>query len=290
MIRYSISPDELRRLIEAHTPGWFARAEAAQRRAQKRRKVLAADAIWSEIKPVFIKLQGGKCAYCESSLEGKISSDVEHFRPKNAVSRWPESNGAHPIPNARFGRPSKSGYLRLAFDVSNYSVSCKTCNTIHKGNRFPIRHRRKLNSIAAPALRSEGAWLIHPLDRDDEDPEEILDFVGVSPAARLSRGHRRERALVILAFFQLGEREALLSARALWITHFHGLVRDAKAGDRAASAELARASEQLKRLPHAACVRAYLRLCAESWPAAKRVAREARRSALPRELESLGAG
>jgi hypothetical protein len=92
MTRIEVAASKLRRLIMAHDRTWL-------KRAREQTKALVAGAadpefpnLWSEIKEVFIRLQGGdsggKCAYCEKWLEAdRIEHDVEHFRPKAKVAR-----------------------------------------------------------------------------------------------------------------------------------------------------------------------------------------------------------
>ena len=88
MIRVFTTAAALLAAIEAHRPGWLARAEA-------RTEILAAGgadpefpSLWAEIKTVFIRLQHSKCVYCEKELEDQpIEHDVEHYRPKGKVAR-----------------------------------------------------------------------------------------------------------------------------------------------------------------------------------------------------------
>ena len=85
MIRIAV---DLVTAIETQKPGWAARAAI-------RTASLDGDDDpdfnneWSDIKQAFIALQHSKCAFCEKPLEGVIEQDVEHYRPKGAVVRWP---------------------------------------------------------------------------------------------------------------------------------------------------------------------------------------------------------
>src|SRR5438552_12772588 len=98
MIRYPVTREGLERLVEAERPGWLMRAR------RRTRKFLAAatyqerEAIWSEVKAVYVRLQHNKCAYCERRLTGldyggAIEHDLEHYRPKGDVPAWPPAEG-----------------------------------------------------------------------------------------------------------------------------------------------------------------------------------------------------
>ncbi len=73
----------------------------------------------ADVKGLLRAMQGRVCAYCESELNGE---DVEHFRPKAT----PEDDPAH------------GGYWWLAYEPSNYFLSCPTCNRIRKRTSFPL--------------------------------------------------------------------------------------------------------------------------------------------------------
>jgi hypothetical protein len=84
-----------------------------------------------------------KCAWCERHCEWKRQLDVEHYRPKAAVTRW---EGSPPLVS---DTPPKQidvsgGYWWLAFDWNNYSLACGPCNQGWKRNLFPVREPRPL--------------------------------------------------------------------------------------------------------------------------------------------------
>jgi len=82
-------------------------------------------AIWSTVKPVFMKLQLNKCVFCErqfeSPLYGTIEFDLEHSRPKSNVLAWPDPQ-RHSALNytVAMGDASEQGYFWLAYDPLNY--------------------------------------------------------------------------------------------------------------------------------------------------------------------------
>lgn len=124
------------------------------------------------------KLFHNKCAYCESDLVDSL--DVEHFRPKGAVT----------------GEPAHPGYWWLALKWENLLPACVGCNqerlqhlvtpetteeefaefqsrqangTHGKGNHFPISGTRALN--ISDSLSAERH---HLLDPTVDDPDQFL--------------------------------------------------------------------------------------------------------------------
>lgn len=92
--------------------GWFDRAREKTERAIEEqtdhvpdRNVYAHDQVRMSLEQLF----SGKCAYCETSLEG---FDVEHFRPKGGVAE----------------RPDHPGYYWLTYTWENLYPSCANCN------------------------------------------------------------------------------------------------------------------------------------------------------------------
>ena len=91
------------------------------------------------------------------------------------------------------GGADAGGYFALALDPRNYLVSCKPCNTKHKGNFFPIAGKRMADAVDVDEARAEKPYLLNPLDPDDEAPEDLIGFHGVNPreVADSVEGRRR---------------------------------------------------------------------------------------------------
>lgn len=233
MIRYSVSEKELRDLIEKEKRGWLIRAEEKTIEVIAAAKVGEKDGIWSEIKDVYIGLQGYKCIYCEKPMPrpatpnssgvsgtayGRVEYDVEHFRPKNRVQPWPsaEKKKARRIDyEAKLRVGLKEGYTFLAFDPLNYSVSCKTCNSELKGDRFPIFGEARSSAASIVALnKQEKPCLLLPIGALDIDPEYLFEWLGpfVRPLETLPPD-KKLRARVIIDFFELDTRSDLLLSR-----------------------------------------------------------------------------
>jgi hypothetical protein len=275
MIRYPITDEQLRDRIEAAVPGWLERAAERTAHFIEQKCYDEASSIWSEVKPVYMKIQFDKCIYCERQLAsadhgGAIEHDLEHFRPKNAVGVWPTADMQR-VRNIAFdfplGNPYPTGYYWLAYHVLNYSAACKKCNTPLKLNYFPIAGRRGPREADPSGLRGEKPYLIHPLGDWDDDPEELIGFLGIVPVPRKKRGFGRTRAEVTIKFFELSPeddgREDLGRERARQLIALDNALcilelDPPEARKQRALADIARL--QRSSSPHANCVRSAVAL------------------------------
>jgi hypothetical protein len=107
--------------------------------------------IWTNIKAFLFLLSNGKCGYCESNVRPASKGDVEHYRPKGAVS----------------GEPAHPGYYWLAYEITNYIPTCSDCNSGKgKRNQFPIIDPKKRVSTWQADLATESPLLLHPFRSD----------------------------------------------------------------------------------------------------------------------------
>jgi len=268
MIRFAITQPELARRIESHKPGWLARAKQRTHDLQQGTRQNITN-IWSEIKQVYMDLQGPKCGFCEKSLEESqaIEHDVEHFRPKNQVKRWtvPAALRDEGVQVRQPATGTEPGYRFLAYHPLNYVTACKTCNTTLKGCYFPIAGLRDTTSDDPTAMQGEAAYLLYPIGDVDDDPEELIEFHGLSPKAKKT-GFGRQRALVTIALLQLDDvtsRVSLLKARARAIEHLYFALRER--GRATTPQERANANAAIRRLTspraaHTNCLRSFERL------------------------------
>jgi hypothetical protein len=283
MIRHPVTEEELERMIDEAAPGWRRRARARTRRFEAAGRYNEEAGAWSEVKGVYMKIQRCKCAYCERKLEGedvgKIEHDVEHFRPKNGVRKWPAAGSPH---SYRFstGDDFDEGYYLLAYHPLNYAVACKPCNTPLKSNYFPIAGRRGSRKGHPNELVDEKCYLIYPIGSIDVAPEELMTFDGIIPVPRFKSGHRSRRVRVIIDLFQLHLRENLLEQRAERIMGLYtamklleqaGVPDDLKDFTRD-SIEILLSSGR----PHCNCLRAYHELYGNDPARAEMIAGEAR--------------
>jgi hypothetical protein len=278
MIRYKASTKALVSAIEQHRPGWGKRAKQKTREVSKKRHVDEKDGIWSEIKAVFASLQHYKCVYCEKPLpreddagktslgKGAVEYDVEHFRPKNAVKAWPSADlkkQRNITYDDQLSMGEAKGYLRLAFDPTNYALSCKTCNSGHKGNSFPIAGKtNKRATLRREQDASEMPLLLLPLGDDADDPEQIIGWDGPLPMPKKKRGLGNLRAKVCIDLFALDTRTDLRLLRCLRIWLLWGLLVEHK---KAKGAQKIKAAQKIRQhtADHtyfAACARAYVAL------------------------------
>ncbi|MBT9545119.1 MAG: hypothetical protein IV090_06995 [Candidatus Sericytochromatia bacterium] len=271
MIRYPISPLDLAAAIEAEQPHWLSRAARLTESCRAEGRFGSQTAIWSEIKSVYMRLQGGgKCAYCERKMEsvelGRIEQDVEHFRPKGNIKAWPVPPEivAADISFATVP-PAGKGYYLLAFHLFNYAATCKPCNSTLKKDYFPIAGIYHVDEENPVTLNNERPYLIYPIGDVDDDPESLIEFYGLSPRPVQKRGWAYQRALVTIAFFKLDDpvqRKNLYAERARLICGLFPLLQATEIGT---AAQQNRAKERLASLvtpqsPHFNCAKSFQRL------------------------------
>jgi len=281
MIRYPIGVAELRKKIEAEpkAPNWLddaSKRTAAFRAAgkydeklkiQSGNREVNASPIWSKVKPVYMRIQFEKCAYCERQLSseewGRGEHDLEHYRPKSKARAWKVSAALRregvtltPVLQGR----QDPGYHLLAYHPFNYCASCKTCNSGLKSDIFPIAGVRNPAGENPRKMGDERALLIYPLGTVDQDPETLIDFHGLSPRAVPSSGFARHRALATISFFQLKNpaRKELYRERARQIVAVYGFLQL-----RATSGDVwDQLIEEFRapHSPHTSCTRSFVRL------------------------------
>ncbi|MFZ3282927.1 hypothetical protein [Pseudomonas sp.] len=265
MIRYPWNEKAVEQAISLISPKWLGGATERTDALIRLGRYEERSSSWSKVKPVYMKLQHNKCAYCEQQMEGgaygPIEWDLEHFRPKSDVEPWPNAK-RHPeitydIP---LGDASQTGYYWLAYDVHNYAASCKVCNTIFKLNFFPTLNDRAQVPQSDENLIREGALLCFPLGERDEDPENLITFTLTTAVPKYQSGPENLRARVIIDFFGLNRRDHLHKQRAQMIGAVGALLaeRDRDEASDILLAELANMERSY--IPHAACVRAFIRL------------------------------
>jgi hypothetical protein len=266
MIRYPILEIQLRKRVEELRPGWLARSAARTEDFRTAHKYNESSGIWSEIKSAYMDLQGFKCGFCERRLEksryGNVEHDVEHFRPKAKIKRWPsdsERTERRIVFEFPLGDDEDRGYYLLAYELENYLISCKTCNTRLKANYFPVSSPRSIERDRSRDLNDERPFLVYPIGARDTDPEKIITFRGILPIPAASKGHLRKRGEVTIRFFELDTREVLLEERAETILRLHLAMSAVGHPDpmtsQAASTTIDRMVNRLS--PHANCARAF---------------------------------
>jgi hypothetical protein len=164
-------------------------------------------------KEVFLAKEGpfrGRCAYCESNIAGFQHGEIEHFRPKKAVTNEKDVPVAVECPDGV--TREHPGYYWLAYDWSNLLASCITCNQpgehgIGKRNRFPVRFAHY--AATAAGLPEEQPLLINPADPGEDDPERHLS-VDTETGAMIELSDRGKMCIDI---FGLNVRDQLVKDR-----------------------------------------------------------------------------
>ena len=266
MIGYRISQADLEAQIALRFPRWLAKAATRTAKLILDGRFNETSSIWSEIKPLYMELQGGsKCAYCERKLEsdahGRGEQDIEHFRPKGRVTVWVSSDTTPANPVTIMPVPSDTlGYFWLAYHPFNYCAACKPCNSALKSDKFPVTGTYDFTVRRTPMdLLSEKPLLIYPFGDFDVDPTKLIGFVGVSPFAIATSGLDRARGLTTIDFFRLDsaeERSNLLLERARVIIALHPQLKVLKGRSSAATKAMAQkivTSFKSPKAPHTNC-------------------------------------
>ena len=290
MIRYAVTLEEVRERVEQEVPGWSARAKERTEKFRGKNKYEEKSPIWSEVKPVFMELQGGgKCCFCERKFEagplGRYELDVEHFRPKGNVKECPQVRVGEEIPLTA-PPPESNGYYLLAYHLMNYAIACKACNSGLKKDYFPIAGKYDLKGEDPDEMGAERPWLFYPIGSTGVNPEDVISFRGIFPRSEHTDPSLKQRGLATIAFFALddvNERKNLLRERAVVIVVLRG--QFAKAIDQHDAAVRALAMSLLaSSAQHANCARSFARLFREDRTEAEAVAEEAEKYLLSRSL------
>ena len=226
------------------------KAEEHQReRAGDPAKELEFPEHWNEadVRGALYAMHGWVCAYCQRELPDNDRGDVEHFRPKRG------DKGA-----------SHHGYWWLAYVFGNYLLSCRTCNTNIKRNRFPIASGTAHITYADRAdVDKEARLLLDPVNdpveewlkvdcMDDLCSVRELDACGRDPV-----GHAR--AVETIRFFRWNVTRTLIRARIRERDRAQELYREGKTNPRKLD-ELRRRASRYR--PQGVTVRAFLELFA----------------------------
>jgi len=277
MIRYPVTLVELERRVDEKDSRWRRKAKRRLANFKKDKKYNEKSGIWSDIKRVYMDLQYRKCAYCEKQLEGGkygvIEHDVEHFRPKSSVEAWPLGERAEKLKYTfATGEKSARGYYLLSYHLLNYCTACKSCNTPLKKNYFPVSQKRgEIDADSPEKLSGEEPFLIYPIGDIDSDPEDLITFQGVVAVPKVKSGQKNRRAQVTIDFFDLNGDRELDRQRAEQILILAPQLQNAE--QPRSPAELEKALKVIEMMqqpwvPHANCVRAFLKLWHHDRPAA----------------------
>lgn len=153
----------------------------------------------AEVKEALLARQYNKCCFTEAKFV-KDRFDVEHFRPKGAITPWPKGTGVRFYP----------GYYWLAYDWSNLFLSKVIPNQHDKIDYFPLLDESKRNRCHLDN-HVEEPLLVHPVD---DDPREHIGFEGDEICGKTDRGR------ATIEILRLREGDGIEEARR---THFNKL-------------------------------------------------------------------
>ncbi len=178
----------------------------------------------ADVRGALYAQQGRACAFCGRELPEGDRGDVEHFRPKGRLSE----NKEH------------GGYWWLAYEFDNYVLSCRICNSSHKGSKFPLRTANAVwvTYETRSRLPREARLLLDP----GADPMEDLFRIEwqsrlckVQPAPTVT-GVQRKQVQGMIDFFKLNVRHQLVKDRIKMVKLANDLI---DAGDGQGAGQLA---------------------------------------------------
>lgn len=261
MIHWPYSETDLIEAIDAAKPSWRDRAAKRTAKNLKAGKDSFETGIWSEIKRALLLLQGKKCGYCERPLwGGLVEVDVDHYRPKRAVSAWRSKLK----PKWDLGASADKGYFGLVYEPRNYVIACKTCDTEWKKTAFPVAGSRTLDATDPGVLEAESPLLLNPVGDWNPDPATAVRFRGGIPQPHPDADDSMaDRARVTIELMGLAVREELLIERArlvgtLW-TNLRQRDTTSDDADRL-DAENVLDGARHPQSPHTSCARAFIEL------------------------------
>ena len=138
---------------------------AAQTTHKDRASFFKKHANWNALKSWLAKISSDKCWYCEAKSD-RAPLDVDHFRPKLATT----------VDGKKL--EGNSGYYWMAYDWSNFRLSCQRCNrpegdesdTVRgKANEFPLRDETTRCNVPGGALTAEVPRFLDPCSETDCD-------------------------------------------------------------------------------------------------------------------------
>ena len=193
MNRVKFDPEKLEGEDKTWWDEWTTRAEKAKKKTlqdfdEGKRPVPFNSNVWAELKSFLLKkVFHGKCAYCDSKIDGHSFGDAEHFRPKGMVTQ--KKDGKDEV--VMVDGEQHPGYYWLAYDWRNLIPACQHCNSADgKMNQFPVKSGTYVASRdVGPDPKTlddlEEPLLLHPYDENlDPDAHLIYGDKGVISAYR----------------------------------------------------------------------------------------------------------
>lgn len=151
------------------------------------------------VKNALKRAQHHKCCFCEARFAANYAGDVEHYRPKGAVTSpgqklWP-------------------GYYWLAYAWSNLFYACADCNQYRKRDQFPLADEGARARDHHADLAAETPLLLDP--GGDRDPRQHIIFKADVPVGQTDAGR------VTINLLKLDREELNLARRSHLATLDH---------------------------------------------------------------------
>ncbi|HKH46179.1 MAG TPA: hypothetical protein VKM72_16075 [Thermoanaerobaculia bacterium] len=196
---------------------------------------------WTEadVRGALLAFHGRVCAYCQCELPRNDPGAVEHFRPKSI-------------------------YWWLAYDFTNYFLSCRVCNSECKMDKFPLPPgSTHWTYVDRDRLHEEKFLLLDPAADDIESwirTDYWDDTYKIVPARGLATDDEPyRRALATIRFFKLNEDPRLIGERFTLIDRaLKSLDAVRKTGDELNAEEVRRMASRFQ--PYGASIRQMLAL------------------------------
>jgi hypothetical protein len=134
------------------------------------------ESVWKGYKNQLSAALHRKCGFCEVIATGASYGDVEHYHPKGAI--WEITTPGEEARNlanvAGRGRRvlADSGYHWLAYEWTNWLLSCEICNRGWKRSYFPVLETDR--SLPPGEQDEETPLLLNPFGR--KNPAKHLQF------------------------------------------------------------------------------------------------------------------
>jgi hypothetical protein len=116
--------------------------------------------------------QHDKCAFCEAIFDANVAGDVEHYRPKTAITT--QAGRIYP------------GYYWRGYAWENLSYACPDCNGYRKRDRFPVADEKARARSHHDDITREAPLLLDPYGT--VDPRDHIRFRGEAPIGRTPEG------------------------------------------------------------------------------------------------------
>jgi uncharacterized protein (TIGR02646 family) len=153
-----------------------------------------------DVRGALYAMHGRVCGYCGADVS-EAGNDVEHFRPKSNV-KDDETHG---------------GYWWLAYEFSNYLLSCAVCNQRYKVDRFPMQQGAA--HVRYPDRQNLSAEQRVLLDPTCDKIESLVTVDWSKPAGKMQpkttlTAVEAARVEEVLKFFRVNRRAAQRKKRA----------------------------------------------------------------------------